>query len=287
MEKLALIRLPYNRTLGAFRQYIPENLRQDGQSSRHVCVGAVYGDKAIGAGLIRMEDGPYLRWIFVDPAARCCGVGTYLLKGLLGAAGEAYRGEPVKCVFTSEMWENSRVPGILERVGFSGPQPVATRFSARLSELDSPGIIGEHEILPIDELPEDIYLRFTQALYGGELPAYLDYAGLEEPLRECCLACLCRGELAGLLLCERTGEGIMVRGVYIFPAFRQTSVTGALLAEGIRVARTFLPGDMSVYISAINRESFSLSVHVLPEHTLRKETEYRTEFRYPRIGVRS
>ena len=71
----------------AFSQYIPENFRAMLGRDDTVCVGAAYGTSACGAALAQREQGGdyCLRYIFVDPKARLCGLGTYLLRGLLAA----------------------------------------------------------------------------------------------------------------------------------------------------------------------------------------------------------
>ena len=71
----------------AFLQYIPGNFRPLLGRDDTVCVGAAYGGAACGAALAQREpsgDSYCLRYIFIDPVARLCGLGTYLLRGLLG-----------------------------------------------------------------------------------------------------------------------------------------------------------------------------------------------------------
>ena len=96
MERLQLIRLPViqdsEMTLGVFAQYIPANHRSTAFASESICVGVSFDGAACGAALCSPEGGKlYLRWIMVDPQARYCGVGTYLLRGLLGLARHEYK----------------------------------------------------------------------------------------------------------------------------------------------------------------------------------------------------
>src|SRR5699024_8926404 len=84
MDNLRLLRVGPEEQ--AFLQYIPGNLRPLLGQDDIVCVGAVYGVHACGAALAQRDQrGVYdLRYIFIDPAVRLCGLGTYLLRGLLG-----------------------------------------------------------------------------------------------------------------------------------------------------------------------------------------------------------
>ena len=89
-----------------------------------VCVGAVCGSAACGAAIAQREQGGglcYLRYIFVDPKARLCGLGTYLLRGLLGQL-RSRGAQEVQAIFSPSMLESGgQTLGILERAGFSRP----------------------------------------------------------------------------------------------------------------------------------------------------------------------
>ena len=120
---------------GAFSQYIPGNFRALLGREDTVCVGAVYGAAACGAALAQQEQGNSycLRYIFVDPRARLCGLGTYLLRGLLGQL-RIQGAREVRAVYSPSMLEDGRQTlSILERAGFSRPKPAATSFSTRLA----------------------------------------------------------------------------------------------------------------------------------------------------------
>ena len=122
---------------GAFRQYIPGNLRPLVGREDTVCVGAAYGAAACGAALAQRDrrDGYDLRYIFIDPSARLCGLGTYLLRGLLGQL-RARGARQVRAIYTPGMLEGGgQTLGILERAGFSAPEPVSTGFSTRLGDI--------------------------------------------------------------------------------------------------------------------------------------------------------
>lgn len=165
MERLGLWLVgPEDR---AFAQYVPGNLRPLLGREDTVCVGAVYEGMACGAALAELERGGscYLRYLFVDPAARLCGLGTYLLRGLMGKARELGACQ-VKALYTPSMLERKdQSMGVLERAGFSRPKPVATQFSAWLGDI--PGVkfpeVSDLKVYSALELPqnlwEDIYCR--------------------------------------------------------------------------------------------------------------------------------
>ena len=121
----------------AFLQYVPGNFRPLLGQEGTVCVGAVFDGQACAAALAQESryGTYYLRYIFVDPKARLCGLGTYLLRGLLGQV-RTRGGQEVKAVYSPGMLENeTQILGILERAGFSHPEPAATGFSTRLGDI--------------------------------------------------------------------------------------------------------------------------------------------------------
>ena len=134
MERLRLCAVgPSDR---AFLQYIPASLQPLLDRPATVCVGAVYDGAACGAALAeKCPEGYYLRYVFIDPAARLCGLGTYLVRGLLGQVAARGAGE-LAAVYTPEMIQGEgRTLGILTRAGFSRPAPFATSFSTRLGDI--------------------------------------------------------------------------------------------------------------------------------------------------------
>ena len=90
----------------AFHPYVPGNLRPLLGREGTVCVGAAYGAAACGAALAQRDrGGGYdLRYICVDPAARLCGLGTYLLRGLLGQL-RTQGAREVRAIYTPGMLE--------------------------------------------------------------------------------------------------------------------------------------------------------------------------------------
>ena len=131
MERLSLRLVgPGDR---AFQQYIPGNLRSLLGRDDTVCVGAVYEAASCGAALAQREqwgDSYELRYIFVDPRARLCGLGTYLLRGLLGQL-RARGAREVRAVYSAGMLENGgQRLGILERAGFPVVENAALEHEA-------------------------------------------------------------------------------------------------------------------------------------------------------------
>ena len=276
MEKLILQLVRPADT--AFLQYIPGNFRPLLEKEGTVCVGAVYGPWACGAALAQPAGGDeyYLRYIFVDPKARLCGLGTYLLRGLLGQI-KARGGKAVKAVYSPSMLEGEKQTlGILERAGFSRPEPFATGFSTCLGDippLDMP-CAGDLEVYSLRDAPREVGQAYQALLQAGELPDFADAGALERPWEE--LSCFCteKGTLSGIFLLDRKGEGCHLAGLYVLPGFRGGRTAAALIARTIRSAKELLPPETPVWTSAIDRNAYSMCDKLLRQgDRAEKETE--------------
>ena len=104
MEELTLVRV--REAEEPFSQYLPKNFHPLLSREDNLCVGAVYKGMACAAALAEAADfGEYhLRYIFVDPAARLCGLGTYLLNGLIGQL-QKMGAVRLKAIYTPKMVE--------------------------------------------------------------------------------------------------------------------------------------------------------------------------------------
>ena len=201
MEQLRLYLIgPEDR---AFFQYIPGNFRGLLGRDDTVCVGAVCGSAACGAAIAQREQGGglcYLRYIFVDPKARLCGLGTYLLRGLLGQL-RSRGAQEVQAIFSPSMLESGgQTLGILERAGFSRPKPVSTGFSTRLGDIPDVkyGPSPEMAVYSALDAPQAVRDAYLSLLDAGELPeleglaVHEDYRGrgLGRALLYALLGCL-------------------------------------------------------------------------------------------------
>ena len=252
---------------GAFLQYIPGNFRGLLGRNDTVCVGAVYGASACGAALAQQEQGGgyCLRYIFVDPRARLCGLGTYLLRGLLGQL-RARGAREVKAIYSPSMLEHGgQALGILERAGFSRSKAVATGFSTRLGDIPdvkfspSPGLT----VYSVQDSPAAVQGAYLSMLDAGELPDFADRNRLTRPWGELSSFCVEQDTLSGVFLIDHRGEGCHLAGLYVLPEFRGGRTAAALIARSIGAARTILPPETEVWASAIDRNAFSLCDRLL------------------------
>lgn len=247
---------------GAFSQYIPGNFRALLGREDTVCVGAVYGAAACGAALAQQEQGDSycLRYIFVDPRARLCGLGTYLLRGLLGQL-RIQGAREVRAVYSPSMLEDGRQTlSILKRAGFSRPKPAATSFSTRLGDIPDVDLAPstELEVYSALDAPKEVRDAYLSLLKAGELPDFANMNGLTRPWGELSSFCTERGALSGALLIDHKGEGCHLAGLYVLPEFRGGRTAAALIARSIQAARALLPPETEVWASAIDRNAFSL-----------------------------
>ena len=277
MERLSLRLVgPGDR---AFQQYIPGNLRSLLGRDDTVCVGAVYQAASCGAALAQREqwgDSYELRYIFVDPRARLCGLGTYLLRGLLGQL-RARGAREVRAVYSAGMLENGgQRLGILERAGFSRPQPAATGFSTRLGDIPEVklGPAPELAVYSALDVPAAARRAYLSLLDAGALPDFADMNRLTRPWEALSSFCTERGALSGVFLIDCMGEGCHLAGMYVLPRFRGGRTAAALIARSIQAARATLPPETQVWASAIDRNAFSLCDKLLRQGSrAEKETE--------------
>lgn len=251
----------------AFFQYVPGNFRSMVGQKDTVCVGAAFDGLACGAALAQ-ETGPgtyYLRYIFVDPKARLCGLGTYLLEGLLGQI-RARGGREVKAVYSPGMLEEGKQTlGILERAGFSPSEPFSTGFSTRLGDIPQISIPLSRELAVYSALdaPEEVQDAYQALLETGALPPFADAGELKGPWGELSSFSTVKGELSGLFLIDRKGEGCHLAGLYVLPGFRGGRTAAALIARSLQAAKELLPPDTPVWASAIDRNAYSLCEKLL------------------------
>lgn len=283
MQRLSLCTVGSNGS--AFSQYIPGNFRPLLGQEGTVCVGAVFDHLACGAALSQKSryGTYYLRYIFVDPKARLCGLGTYLLRGLLGQI-QAQGGREVKAVYSPSMLEDGKqMLGILERAGFSHPEPFSTGFSTCLGDIPDVQVSLPRELAVYSalDLPEAAQKAYLALLETGDLPDFADTRELEHPWEELCSFCTVNGALAGVFLIDRKEEGCHVAGLYVLPAFRRGRTAAALIARSIRAAKQTLPPTTPVWTSAIDRNAYSICEKLLRlGNRAEKETELCSVYRF-------
>lgn len=283
MQELSLIRL--KQDLGAFAQYVPRSFHPLMNHPGTVCVGAVYRGMACAAALAEeAEPGEYyLRYIFVDPAARLCGLGTHLVRGLLGEV-KAAGGRQIKAVYSPSMLEGEeQTLHILTRAGFSEPKPISTAFSTRLADIPSVRVNLPEEIAVYSALdvPEAVRLAYEALVEKGSLPSFATPERLKDPVPQLCGFCTVKGNLSGLLLVDRLAGGYQIAGLYVFPPYRSGRTAAALLARTIEAAKAILPGNTQVWTSAIDRGGFSLCDKLLRQgRNTQKETEFYAVYQF-------
>lgn len=269
----------------AFLQYIPDSFRPLLGQGEAVCVGAVYGAAACGAALAQRDrrGGYDLRYIFVDPKARLCGLGTYLLRGLLGQI-QVRGGTRVQAIYTPSMLGDGRQAlGILEQAGFSKPEPVSTGFSTRLGDIPDVTMAPHPELAVYSALdaPEGVQDAYMDLLDSGELPAFADAGELKRPWGELSSFCTQGVALSGFLLIDHKGEGCHLAGLYVLPEYRGGRTAAALIARSIQAAKALLPPETEVWTSAIDRNAFSLCEKLLRlGDRAVKETEFRSVYTF-------
>lgn len=283
MQDLVLIRL--KQDLGAFSQYVPRSFHPLMEKPETVCVGAVYNGMACAAALAEeTEPGEYyLRYVFVDPAARLCGLGTYLVRGLLGEV-KAAGARQLKAVYSPSMLEGEeQTLHILTRAGFSKPKPISTAFSTRLADIPSVRVNLPEEMAVYSALdvPEAVRLDYEALVEKGSLPSFATPERLKDPDPQLCSFCTVKGSLSGLLLVDRLAGGYQIAGLYVLPSYRSGRTAAALLARTIEAAKAILPSDTQVWTSAIDRGGFSLCDKLLRQgRHAQKETEFYAIYQF-------
>lgn len=283
MQRLRLC--PVGPQDSAFLQYIPGNFRLLLHQKGTVCVGAVFDGQACAAALAQesRHGTYYLRYIFVDPKARLCGLGTYLLRGLLGQI-QARGGREVKAVYSPSMLEEGQQTlGILERAGFSPSEPFSTGFSTQLGDIPDVSLSLPRELAVYSTLdaPEAVQDAYQALLDTGNLPDFANAEELESPWGELCSFCTVNGALAGVMLIDRKGEGCHVAGLYVLPGFRGGRTAATLIARSIQAAKALLPPETPVWTSAIDQNAYSMCDKLLRlGNRAEKETELCSVYRF-------
>lgn len=283
MQDLTLIRL--KQDLGAFAQYVPHSFHPLLDKPETVCVGAVYNGMACAAALAEeVELGEYyLRYVFVDPAARLCGLGTYLVRGVLGEV-RAAGGRQLKAVYSPSMLEGEeQTLHILTRAGFSRPKPISTAFSTRLADIPPVRVSLPEEmaVYSASGIPNAVRQAYEALVEEGNLPSFATPERLRDPVPQLCSFCTVKGQLSGLLLVDRLAGGYQIAGLYVLPPYRSGRTAAALLARTIEAAKAILPGDAQVWTSAIDQGGYSLCDKLLRQgRNAQKETEFYAVYQF-------
>lgn len=276
MEELTLVRV--REAEEPFSQYLPKNFHPLLSREDNLCVGAVYKGMACAAALAEAADfGEYhLRYIFVDPAARLCGLGTYLLNGLIGQL-QKMGAVRLKAIYTPKMVENEgHTFGILERAGFSSPKPISTAFSVSLGDIrdPSPTLPDEMKVYNALELPQELMDAYEDLVLDGSLPDFADARQMKAPSAEITSFCAVDGKLAGLMLVDRRDGGLYVAGLYVLDGYRRGRTAAALIGKSLCEARRLCPPETEVFTSTISREAFSICDKLFKRNsTTNRETE--------------
>lgn len=272
-----------------FLQYLPGNMHRLLEQDRTVCVGVIYRSMACGAALAEYTGlGEYhLRYIFVDPAARLCGVGTYLLRGLLGELNKT-GAMLVKAVYSPGMLEeNKQNLGILTRAGFSASKPISTAFSVQLGNIRCVGVrLPEGmTVYSAKELPEEMIPQYETMVEWERLPRFIDARNLRSPSPEMSTFCCVDGKLAGILLIDVCEDGLCVAGFHVMEEHRKGRAAAAMIDRTICEANRLYPPETVVYTSAINRDSFALCDKLFQRGpTTSKETELLSVYSFGKDG---
>ncbi len=283
MERLNLYRV--NRGDTAFLPYIPSCFHPLLEQKETVCVGAVYEGASCGAALAECSaPGEYdLRYLFVDPNARLCGLGTYLLRGLLGQLRER-KASCIRAIYSPSMLEGGKQTlNILQRAGFSSPKPISTGFSTCLGDIPEPDaqLPPSMAVYSAIDAPPEVQEAYVDLLEANALPPFADARTMQAPWAELCSFCTVKEELSGVFLISRKKEGIHLEGLYVLPEYRRGRTAWALISRSLRAARAILPPETKVWTSAISRESFSLCDKLLRlGGRAEKETEFYCIYRF-------
>lgn len=285
MENLSLVRVT-SKNSGPFLQYVPGNMQKLLETAANICVGAVYGSYSCGAALVERENdgGFYLRSIFIDPVARLCGMGTYLLRGITGEVQKTGVAN-LKFVYSPSLLECGTQSGIFKRAGFRVNNPVATSFSIRLGDIKVPDMSGKDvsgvEILRLSALPDPLQIKYIADADSGAIPPHADIrTATGQSLDFCTLVSLVKGEMAGIIINTFAEGEIVLRSLYIYKAFRRTVITGLLIDQAKKAAEAIFSEDDVVRITSINTESYSLCEKLFRNKYMLKETEFIAEYSF-------
>lgn len=282
MNDLTLIRVGRNHSV--FLQYLPQNLHKLLSDPHAVCIGAVFRNTACGVALAE-RTGPdecYVRYIYVDPAVRFCGLGTYLLRGLLGQL-QLTGVSTVKAVYSNSMLEpGMQTLHIFTRAGFSPPRPISTSFSTCLNELTMPEIrIPDNvELYTANQLSDILWATYEILLEIGQFSSIVDIRMLNDPCLQTSVFCCVDGRLIGVLLVDKRDDALHVAGVHVQREFRWTRVAALMIQKAIQEAKTFYTPQTEVTVSTINKDAYALCEKLFPPASMEKETEYLATYQF-------
>lgn len=277
MDTLKLVRVRAGDT--AFLQYVPQNFHVLLERPRTLCVGAVYKNMACAAALAEETEPAryHLRYLYVDPKARLCGLGTYLLRGLLGCAKEM-GAEEVVAMYDAGMLEGGgQTLSVLVRAGFSQPKAASTAFTTRLGDISCPVAAPPEgtQVYSAEALPEAVCADYQRLTEGELLPPYVNLWALERPVPQLCSFCVVDGTLSGVMLVDEWDGGLRVAGCYVLEPFRRGRTASLLIQHTLAAAQALYPPETPVETSAISRESFALCDKLLRRG---RQAQKRTEF---------
>lgn len=290
MENLSLVRVT-SKNNRPFLQYVPGNMQKLLENAENICVGVVYGSNSCGSALVEMEDDGsfYLRSIFIDPLARFCGLGTYLLRGITGEVQKTGAAN-LKFIYSPSILECRTLSGIFKRAGFRVNDPVATSFSIRFGDIKVPDLLGKDipgvEILRLSALPDPLLKKYIADADNGSIPPHADIRTAKGKILDfCTLVCLVKGELAGIIINTFTEGEIVLRSLYIYKTFRRTAITGLLISQAKKAAEAIISDDDVVRTTSINTESYSLCEKLFRNNYRLKETEFIAEYIFDKKGA--
>jgi len=264
-------------------QYIPGNLRALAKDKRNYAIGTVYDGKACGAALCEATNtGCYLRSVFVDPAVRLCGVGTLLLRGLLGVVG-ADGWDELVFIYTEDMLERAPLSGCFTRAGFSTPSPVSTFFSAPLDSITLPEVYTDAAVYSFDRVPGNVWEQYQALTECGKYPPYVDakMVNADDIVNKCSfIAVDHEGQPAGVILVLKQDEGLYVNGVFVPERQRSTRMGMGLMFAALHAARLRYPGTTNVSVSTINAMSFKICDSAFDNKVRTKYTEFKVSYTF-------
>ena len=247
---------------GAFRQYIPGNLRPLVGREDTVCVGAAYGAAACGAALAQRTGGmdTTCGTFSSTPPPGCAAWGPICSGDCWGSCGPGGPGRsgpstPRGCWRAGgrpwASWSGrgfprrSRCPRLLHPAGgHPGCQDHPAAGAGGMQRPGGPGGGAGPVPGPAGDRGSARLRRHggagpplggpVQLLHGGRRPVRLGSSWT-----------------AG-------GRGVHLACLYVLPEFRSGRTAGALIARSLRAARALLPPETEVWASAIDRGAYSL-----------------------------
>lgn len=278
VEMIKALRLKRLSDIEPFAGYIPPNMRGVAKNSENICIGAIYEGYACGAALAENTRGRwYVRSVYIDPKARLCGLGTYLLRGLMGTVKELHATEII-LMYTPSMLNDRNYSSMFQRVGFSAPEPYATTFAVPLGTLVIEGIRATAvTIVPIYKARANVRQNYYKRFERMEFPEFADDRGfIYPPEPECCLLAIDGDEIAGAITVFRD-EGrkeLFVRGLFVHETKRGKGIAMALITKSFENAVSIYDTDYIVRTSAITLASYGLCDRLFKHDRRLKETVF-------------